>query len=116
MISVVTGLFGLAKTYLDGKQKKQAARDDREAQLIKDNASWEEIQATNSKDSYKDEWWTIVLSIPLILVFIPGMDIYVLAGFDVLAKLPEWYQYVLGIAISAAFGVKGIGQLMKKRK
>lgn len=116
MINIITGLFGLAGAWLEGKQKKQSAKDEREAELIRNNASWEEIQAANSKDSYKDEWWTLVLSIPLILVFIPGMDLYVLAGFETLAQLPEWYQYVLGIAIGASFGVKGIGSIIAKRK
>jgi len=53
---------------------------------------------------------------PAILVFIPGMKEYVKEGFDILATLPEWYQYLLYIAISASFGIKGVGQAAKMFK
>jgi len=46
-------------------------------------------------------------------VFIPSMTEYVRTGFEVLNTLPEWYQYLLFIAISASFGIKGAGQAMK---
>jgi hypothetical protein len=38
---------------------------------------------------------------------------YVKEGFQVLATLPDWYQYLLYIAISASFGIKGVGQAAK---
>jgi hypothetical protein len=41
---------------------------------------------------------------------------YVQSGFEVLATLPEWYQYLLYIAISASFGIKGVGQAAKMLK
>ena len=57
-----------------------------------------------------------MLLTPAILVFIPGMTEYVKQGFDILATLPEWYQYLLYIAISASFGIKGVGQAAKMFK
>ena len=54
-----------------------------------------------------------MLLLPAILVFIPGMREYVKEGFEVLATLPDWYQYLLYIAISASFGIKGVGQAAK---
>jgi hypothetical protein len=30
--------------------------------------------------------------------------------------LPEWYQYLLFIAISSSFGIKGVSKLMSLRK
>jgi len=38
------------------------------------------------------------------------------ASFQALEKLPEWYQYLLFIAISSSFGIKGVGKLMELRK
>ena len=67
-------------------------------------------------DSWKDEFALVVLLAPAILVFIPGMKEYVKEGFDILAALPEWYQYLLYIAISASFGIKGVGQAAKMFK
>jgi len=49
-------------------------------------------------------------------VFLPGMKDYVKDGFVILASLPEWYQYLLYIAISASFGIKGVGQAAKMFK
>ena len=44
------------------------------------------------------------------------MTEYVRNGFEVLNTLPEWYQYLLFIAISASFGIKGVGQAAKMLK
>ena len=38
---------------------------------------------------------------------------YVQQGFEVLATLPDWYQYLLYIAISASFGIKGVGSKIR---
>ena len=59
--------------------------------------------AEGAKSSWKDEWFVIVLSIPLILAFIPGAEGWVDRGFEQLSKAPDWYFYSLGIAISASF-------------
>jgi len=74
---------------------------------------WEGKMAQASDNSWKDEFALCVLLAPAILVFIPGMTEYVRNGFEVLNTLPEWYQYLLFIAISASFGIKGVGQAAK---
>jgi hypothetical protein len=38
------------------------------------------------------------------------------AGFDALSNLPDWYQYLLFIGVSASFGIRGADKLMKLRK
>ena len=77
---------------------------------------WEGKMADATVDSWKDEFALVVLLAPAILVFIPGMREYVQSGFEVLATLPDWYQYLLYIAISASFGIKGVGQAAKDVK
>tara|TARA_R110000803_G_C11766225_1_gene294626 strand:+ start:150 stop:542 length:393 start_codon:yes stop_codon:yes gene_type:complete len=74
---------------------------------------WEKSMADATDSSYKDEFALIVLLLPAILVFIPSMTEYVRVGFEVLNTLPEWYQYLLFIAVSSSFGIKGVGQAMK---
>ena len=74
---------------------------------------WEGKMADATVDSWKDEFALVVLLLPAILVFIPGMRDYVKEGFEILATLPDWYQYLLYIAISASFGIKGVGQAAK---
>jgi hypothetical protein len=55
---------------------------------------------------WKDEYWTVALSLPAILCFIPGAAPYVAAGFAALETCPDWYLYLVGIAVTAAFGVR----------
>ena len=38
------------------------------------------------------------------------------AGFDALSNLPDFYQYLLFISVSASFGIRGADKLMKLRK
>ena len=78
-------------------------------------ADWERIMAEGAKSSWKDEWFVIVLSIPLVLAFIPGAEGWVDRGFEQLSKAPDWYFYSLGIAISASFGVRGAQAFFKRK-
>ena len=75
--------------------------------------AWEKSMADATDGSWTDEFALIVLLLPAILVFIPSMTEYVRAGFEVLNTLPDWYQYLLFIAVSSSFGIKGVGQAMK---
>ena len=83
MIGQILGpVAGLASSWLDAKTTKQAAEaklklTEAEAKakiLLSEKTSvadWERIMAENSGSSWKDEFFVIVLSIPLILAFVP---------------------------------------------
>ena len=105
----------LEKTKADGQAKvaEAKARASVAEQVAAGKVKWEGKMADATVDSWKDEFALVVLLLPAILVFIPGMREYVKEGFEVLATLPEWYQYLLYIAISASFGIKGVGQAAK---
>ncbi len=90
------------------------AKIDRLSTGQKADIAWENLSVTNS--GWKDEWFTIVLSIPAILVFVPGMVEYVRAGFEALQQCPDWYQWMLGIAVGSAFGYRKIADFMKLKK
>ena len=105
----------LAKTKADGQAKvaEAKARATVAEKVATGEVAWEGKMADATVDSWKDEFALVVLLAPAILVFIPGMRDYVKEGFEILATLPEWYQYLLYIAISASFGIKGVGQAAK---
>lgn len=67
---------------------------------------WSEEMAAASATSWKDEWFTIVLSIPAIMSFIPGLSTYVESGFAAMSQTPQWYQTAFLVAIGASFGVR----------
>ena len=106
------------KTKAEGQAKiaEARARATVAEKVAAGEVAWEGKMADATVDSWKDEFALVVLLAPAILVFIPGMKEYVKEGFDILATLPEWYQYLLYIAISASFGIKGVGQAAKMFK
>jgi len=68
---------------------------------------WERIMAQGSQNSWKDEWLTILFSIPLILAFCGEWGRGVVAeGFTALEQMPSYYQYTLGVIVSASFAVR----------
>lgn len=71
-------------------------------------AEWELIQAENGRYSWKDEYWTIILSMPLVGAFIPKVVPYIEKGFSVIASMPLFYQYWVGVAILSSFGIRAI--------
>ena len=85
---------------------KIVGRENRAMMDKEHEIGWDNRMATGSMTSWKDEWFTIILSIPLIGAFIPGADTYILEGFGVLAQCPDWYKGALGVAIGAAFGMR----------
>ena len=67
------------------------------------------------KDSFKDEWLTMLFSIPLILAFIPGCEEIVSRGFEALDKCPTWYKAAVSAMIASVFGLRGAKQFMGKK-
>ncbi len=108
VIPVVGELFGLFRSWLQGRQAVQAATDDRKAVLIRQEGTWETIMAEASVTSWKDEWLTILFSIPLILAFVPPAVPVVKAGFEALQSMPDWYRYTLSVIVAASFGVRSV--------
>ena len=104
----------LAGSFMQGQINKQKAKAtlaqtkaEAEAEIMRTAAThdskWEIIMAQGTQNSWKDELVTIVILIPTILVFIPGMEDVVKNGFARLNELPEWYTYLLFLTVSAAF-------------
>jgi len=129
MIQALIGpLSGLIGTWLNGKVETKAAevkvkvaRAEAEAQIMVSRATseadWEKIMAQGSQDSWKDEWLTILFSIPLILVFTGDWGRGVVSdGFVALQSMPEWYQYTLGVIVAASFGVRSATKFFGGKK
>ena len=74
MLGLVTAITNLAGTWVSAKAESTKATAEAKATALKtaaqSTADWERIMAEASKNSWKDEWLTIVFSIPLILVFL----------------------------------------------
>ena len=112
---LIKPLADLAGGWLQGRKEIQQATIQKEVTQLQNEASWDTVQAEASKSSWKDEWLTILVSIPMIMSFIPGMKETVMNGFDVLAQCPEWYQYLIGVVFAASFGIKKVTDIFAKR-
>ena len=126
MIQALLPVVGeLAGSWLKGKTAEKAAKSqvkvakaEAEAEVMKTAAThdskWELIMAQSTQTSLKDEIVTVIVLIPVVLVFIPGMEDVVQNGFDRLNELPDWYQYLVFLVCSAALGIKGLDKFRKK--
>ena len=123
MIGPITQLAG---TWLDGKVEKtkaetgaKVAKAKAEAVIMERKATgeldWDLEMAKGSQSSWKDEWLTVLFSIPLVMAFIPGMEEVVANGFARLNEMPEWYQYSLGVIVAASFGVRSASKFFGKK-
>lgn len=116
---VLTSLFKPVGDYFNRKQeikaqehdnqiKLLAAQGERAAQNVSEgraaDAAWELEQIRNS--GWKDEYVLLLLSIPLILVFIPATQPAVLRGFEVLSQTPEWYRWLVVMIFAAIYGIR----------
>ena len=116
MLKILLGpITDIAKTYLGNRAEEKAAKHQAKMNVIQNDADWESKMAAASASSWKDEFWTIVLAVP---IFMDDMSVVtrVEASFLALSELPEWYQYLLFIAISSSFGIKGVSKIMELRK
>ena len=126
MLQILTPLFNLGSTIIEGQINKSKAKAtlaqteaEAKAEVIKTAAThdskWELIMAESTKGSWKDELVTVVVLIPVILCFVPGMEEIVKNGFNRLSELPDWYQYLVFLVCSAALGIKGLDKFRRKK-
>jgi hypothetical protein len=76
-------------------------------------AGWEKVMAEASKDSWKDEAWTVLFIAIIAMCFIPPLQPYVERGFEALDKTPDWFQWAMYASIAASFGLRSLTKLRK---
>lgn len=112
----------IAGGWLKNKAAEKQAKHEARMSMIQNDADWESKMADASANSWKDEWFTVILSIPLLLIgyAVTVDDVTIIErvkeGFQALEELPEFYQYLLFMAVSASFGIKGADKIMAMRK
>ena len=127
MIPLLTTLVQIGGNWLDNKQKVAQAKTeaeivtikataDRQASAQEQNYDLDRLAMENMSKSWKDEVILIVFLAPMIMAFIPGLENYALAGFGVMDKLPEWYQYVIIGMIVVIYGLRGLLEKVLAKK
>lgn len=118
----IKGIWNLGTDLVQYKREVTKAKHDIKLEAIKSSSDWELAKITEVGGSWKDEFWTIVLAVPAILIMIaPVVELImypeeyhkgdfiaaVMGGLVALDKAPDWYITALLTAITASFGIKG---------
>lgn len=124
LIGPVTNVVG---SLVQGKMEQKAAetkmkvaKADAQAKIMLSQATseadWDKIMAEGSHNSWKDEYLVILLTFPMILCFCGDWGRTVVAeGFVALENMPSFYQYFVGSAVAASFGIKGAAKVFGKK-
>jgi hypothetical protein len=122
--ALIPAISSLAGSWLESraeekraKSRVKVAKAEAEAEVMRvtatHEAGWEKIMAEASKDSWKDEAWTILFIIIIAMCFIPQLQPYVREGFAALDETPEWFRWAMYASIAASFGLRGINKFRK---
>jgi len=128
MLNLLIGpIAELAGTWLKGSVETSKAKTDAKVAHAKAEAivmqkkatgeiDWDLKMADASASSWKDEWLTIIFSVPLVLSFCGDWGRQIVDdGFAALTNMPDWYQYTLGVIVAASFGVRSASKFFGKR-
>jgi hypothetical protein len=120
--TVLKGVVDVVKTKTETKKLLAQAEQTHIKKMAEGELEYA-IQAQKSMgDSWRDEWFTIILSIPLLIVFgaiffnQPEWITKLKEGFMALDELPDWYIWALMASIASSFGLKVSDLAIKKFK
>jgi len=134
LTDLLGGITGGLTAIVQGWQTRQTARVEADVERIKadatiavaratsaaklaeqgqaNDAAWDILVAGQMERTWKDEWFAVLFSVPLVLAFIdPPL---VQRGFAALDQMPGWYFYSLGTIIAATFGVRRLLNLFDR--
>ena len=114
--AVVETLGGVAKGWFSHRQAKTEAKRDVEIKQIVAAADADTEATKGMAASWKDEYLTVLFSIPLIVVFYASVwgdpaDIQqVKDAFAAMQELPEWYMWSIVGIVTGTFGLRGLAK------
>jgi len=114
---IFSSLTGLATSYLDSKTAVKLTEAEIKKKQLTGEIDWDLEAIKSTQSSYKDEWITLLFSIPMILAFCgdTGRQI-VTDGFEALHNMPQWYQVGLGAVVSASVGQRAVSKYFGAKK
>jgi len=104
----VTQQFELLKIEHDTKKAKANALLAMAEQGQTQDFNLDRLAMQNMQKSWKDELVLIVFLVPMILAFIPSYAQYALNGFEIIAKMPNWYVAVIIGMVVVIYGLRGL--------
>jgi len=115
--TLLSSVSSLASSYIEGKTAIQKAEATIRMKEATGEIDWDLAAMRASQGSWKDEWLTLLFSIPLVLSFMGEWGRGIVAdGFTTLAGMPQWYHIALGAIVSASFATRSASKLFNMRK
>ena len=106
MIGILNSVAGLATSYIDGKTAVKKAEAETKMKIATGEISWEQAAIEASRDSWKDEAWTLCFIFIVLGSFVPGLQPYMEQGFKNLEAAPSWFSWDMYASIAASFGIR----------
>lgn len=110
--ALIAPLAQIGKQWLNNKAEKSQAKHQSELKRIEQEGAAETSLIAQMATSWKDEYWTLVVSTP-VLAIMYGVATdndkiikRVHEGMSALEAMPTWFQFILGVAVLTSFGVK----------
>ena len=120
--TVAKGAVDVIKTRTETKKLMAEAEQTHIRKMAEGDIEYAIATQKNMQNSWRDEWFTVILSLPLLIVFgaiffgKPEWIDKLQEGFSTLNNLPEWYIWALMASIASSFGLKISDIAIKKFK
>ena len=104
----------LGSKWLNNKSEKATAKHEKEVQILRGEREADNQSAEGMSTSIKDEYLTLVLTTPLMVIFYasvwgdPATVSQVNAAFLAMSALPDWWRWCFMGCVAATFGLRSI--------
>ena len=114
---IISSIGGLAASIIDSKTQLKLTEAEIKKKQLTGEIDWDIEAMKGTQNSWKDEWITLLFSIPLILAFCGDWGNEIVArGFASLEVMPQWYQIALGGIVSASIGMRSVSKYFGAKK
>lgn len=117
---IISAVSALGGQWLKNRGEKADAKHQRELKVITGEIDLDLESTKGMAGSWKDEWLTMVFTTPIVVIFYgavanePSVITRMVDGVQVLATLPEWYQWCIIGIVAASFGIRTFNHFAKK--
>lgn len=129
-LPIITSILGIGTKIFEGWGERKKAKVEHKIRLtelklqlkekrlqaeIDADVDIDKINTENMATSWKDEYLLFLFSIPVIMCFVPGLAIYVTAGFIALSGTPMWYQVIFVVMCLTIYGHRKLAKLFASK-
>ena len=109
ILTLIKSVSSLASGYMESKVQVQKVKAEIQKKQLTGEIDWDLEAVKSMQHSWRDEFFSILFSIPLILCFLGDWGRKLVAdGFEALSTMPSWYSVTLGALVASSVGIRSI--------